>query len=92
MNQPEWKKFGKLVLLVSAFGLGQLLVWKLLATVKVVITVNDYAIDLTGTLHLLESVLIYSAIIYVILKKLKYWDILFRAGDLMKKKRKRISK
>jgi hypothetical protein len=92
MNQPEWKKFGKLVLMVSAFGLGQLLVWKLLATVKVVITVNGYAIDLTGTLHLLESVLIYSAIIYVILKKMKYWDILFRAGDLMKKKRKRISK
>jgi hypothetical protein len=92
MNQPEWKKFGKLVLLVSAFGLGQLLVWKLLAAVKVVITVNSYAIDLTGTLHLLESVLIYSAIIYVILKKWKYWDILFRAGDLMKKKRKRSPK
>jgi uncharacterized membrane protein len=87
MNRPEWKKFLILVLFVSAFGLGQLIIWKLLATVQVVFTINGYALNLTEALHLVESVLIFSAIIYVILKKTNYWNILFHAGDILQKQK-----
>lgn len=77
MKQSEWKKFGRLVLFVAAFSIGQLIIWKLLAPVQVVFTINGYALDLTRALHLIESVLIYSAILYILLKKYGYWEKLF---------------
>jgi hypothetical protein len=81
MKQSEWKKFGKLVLFVAAFSIGQLIIWKLLAPVQVIFTINGFVIDLTRALHLIESVLIYSAILYILLKKYGYWEKIFGSKD-----------
>lgn len=86
MKQSEWKKFGKLVLFVAAFSIGQLVIWKLLAPVQIVFTINGYALDLTKALHLIESVLIYSAILYVLLKKFGYWEKIFDSKDVVRSK------
>ncbi|MCH5585398.1 hypothetical protein MK805_10590 [Shimazuella sp. AN120528] len=83
MNQSEWRKFGKLVIFVAAFSIGQLVIWKLLAPVQVVFTINGFVLDLTKALHLIESVLIYSAILYVLLKKYGFWEKIFGSADLV---------
>lgn len=86
MKQSEWKKFGKLVLFVAAFSIGQLIIWKLLVPVKVVFSINGYAFDLTKALHLIESVLIYSAILYILLKKYRYWEKIFGSVNAVRSK------
>jgi hypothetical protein len=77
MRRAEWKNFGKLVLFVCAFSIGQLIVWKLLSPIQIIFTINGFAIDLTTFLHLLESVLVYSVVLYLFLKKFSYWEKIF---------------
>ncbi|WP_028778439.1 hypothetical protein [Shimazuella kribbensis] len=79
MKRAEWKNFGKLILFVCAFSIGQLIVWKLLSPIQIVFTINGFAIDLTTFLHLVESVLVYSVVLYLFLKKFGYWEKIF--GD-----------
>lgn len=77
MRSTEWKNFGKFVLIVCGFNLGQWLVSKLLAKMEIVFMFNSFRIDLTTPIHTAESVLVYAGVLYLVLKKYGYWQKLF---------------